>query len=642
MSAYLKFFELEQSPFEGRAQSQVVLGTRALRDAFGRIRTGLEEGASRLCVSGGSGLGKTSLARALPKLLGDEARVATILDPSVPWADYRTSLARQWGIAAGGLARSALVEARADRPLVLVIDQAERADEEFLDHLDVLLSYRTEQDTPVVQSVLLANLDSREGEAPPALMWWLDRIQTLQLEFAPLPRDGVASYVTKHLRRAGWRGSELFSEDAGHAIHAYTGGIPGEISRLCERLLVEAASCEQTRIDAAFVHAVCDPEPVGAEADAIEDDAGTTESDASTTGSDASTTELGATAGEDTPSADDDEAPWTLPDEFEALVGEGDFANVEAPPATAGRAEPSEVQPDGEPDLEAALRYFETAALGESAPRATDADDKAGAPGVTDADDTGGEPRELVADDPTSAERDDFDRAEASLYDATGITEPKAEPIELSDVVAEHDEASEEPSGISGEGEAEAATGTSARERDGVDAAVAPDPESDEIDPVDREWLDGPVTAEELAALRGGVGFDLKRLAGVAIAAAIGGLAIVSFGGNDEEATPQRTPPSMVDVTPAAPPLAEPARGFIDPSTLEGPAKAALEEALAAVPPTVPAPANTGRATRPGEAASAEPRASLSRTRENTVTGTRDEVAESLPASPTGAPEGRP
>ena len=64
MSAYLTFFELEQSPFEGKAQSQVVLGTRALRDAFGTIRSGLEEGASRICVSGGAGLVKTSLARA--------------------------------------------------------------------------------------------------------------------------------------------------------------------------------------------------------------------------------------------------------------------------------------------------------------------------------------------------------------------------------------------------------------------------------------------------------------------------------------------------------------------------------------------------------------------------------------------------
>jgi len=43
MPAYLKYFELERSPFEGRAQSKVVLGTRALRDAFKAIRVGLDE-----------------------------------------------------------------------------------------------------------------------------------------------------------------------------------------------------------------------------------------------------------------------------------------------------------------------------------------------------------------------------------------------------------------------------------------------------------------------------------------------------------------------------------------------------------------------------------------------------------------------
>ena len=127
MSAYLKFFELEQSPFEGKAQSQVVLGTRALRDAFATIRSGLDEGASRLCVSGPEGLGKTSLARALPKLLGEEARVANVLDASIGWDEGRTGIARQWGLEDGRLSRSALITARADRRLVLVGELARHA-----------------------------------------------------------------------------------------------------------------------------------------------------------------------------------------------------------------------------------------------------------------------------------------------------------------------------------------------------------------------------------------------------------------------------------------------------------------------------------------------------------------------------------
>jgi MSHA biogenesis protein MshM len=289
MSAYLKFFDLDQSPFEGKAQAQVVLGTRALRDALATIQTGLAEGASRICVSGGRGLGKTSLARALPKLLSETARVALVLDPTLSWDASRGALAKQWGLESGRLGRAHLLEAARDRRLVLVIDQAERASEEFLDHLDVVLSYRSEDGHPVVQSVLLARLTTTQGEAPSPLIWWLDRIQTLQLQFSPLPHDGIASYIDKHLKRAGWRGERLFSEDAAHAIHGYTGGVPGAVSGLCEELLCKAAAQDLVAIDAAFVRSICE-------------------------------------AGEED---EREEEVWTLEDEFEELALEDEFVDAD-------------------------------------------------------------------------------------------------------------------------------------------------------------------------------------------------------------------------------------------------------------------------------------------------------------------------
>lgn len=263
LSAYLKFFELEQAPFEGDARRRLVLGTEAVHRAFGTIQSGLSEGASRICVSGQDGLGKTSLARALPKLLQDEARVAIVGDPTISWDDCRSSLTKQWSVDSKALSRSTLLEARSEGPLVVVIDEAERASEEFLAHLDVLLSFRTETGDPVVQSVLLANLSTEGKSAPAALLWWLDRLQTLQLEFQPLPREGVGSFLARHLRRAGWRGDALFTEDAGLAIHGYTGGVPGTIYSLCERLLIEAAAQKRSQIDASFVHSICNPDPFG-------------------------------------------------------------------------------------------------------------------------------------------------------------------------------------------------------------------------------------------------------------------------------------------------------------------------------------------------------------------------------------------
>ena len=82
MSAYLTFFELESSPFDTKTQSNLVLGTEALRAAYAQVQKGLEDGSPRICVSGKTGMGKTSLARALPKLLSEKARTVVLLDPT--------------------------------------------------------------------------------------------------------------------------------------------------------------------------------------------------------------------------------------------------------------------------------------------------------------------------------------------------------------------------------------------------------------------------------------------------------------------------------------------------------------------------------------------------------------------------------
>jgi len=273
MSAHLKFFELEQSPFEGEAQARVVLGTRALRDTLDGIRGGLDEGSTHICVTGGPGIGKTSLARALPKLLGDAARVAVVLDPGFAWASLRETIAKQWRLSTRGLARTALIEAARDRRLVIVIDRAERASEEFLDHLDLILSHRDENENPVVQGILLARSSGSDSPGATSLIPWLDRTRTRQIEFAPLAREGIESYIQKRLKRAGWRGERLFSRDAAFAIHDVTGGVPGEVSQLCEQLLSAAAALNRRDIDVVFVQSQCNEGESADESPAFQDDA---------------------------------------------------------------------------------------------------------------------------------------------------------------------------------------------------------------------------------------------------------------------------------------------------------------------------------------------------------------------------------
>ena len=136
MAAYLRFYQLEKSPFENQKQKGLVLGTHSLRAAFAEIKRGLEEDSPRICFSGSSGVGKTSLARALPKRLGDSTKLAAIGNPRRSWQEIRASIAKKFNLSDGAISRRSLMSARArdDQSLVLLIDQAELLSHESLDH----------------------------------------------------------------------------------------------------------------------------------------------------------------------------------------------------------------------------------------------------------------------------------------------------------------------------------------------------------------------------------------------------------------------------------------------------------------------------------------------------------------------------
>ena len=257
MATYLKYHQLERSPFEGASSDRLVLATEALRRAYAEIKIGLEEGAARICLGGGPGIGKSSLARALPKLLAQDAHCVLLRDPSRGWVRMKASIIKQLGLEAGQLSRASLVAARRnDLRIVLVIDEAEHLAAETLEHLDVLLGYKDDRDEQLVHCVLLANLEGAPRGHDVPLLWWLDKLTTRQLTMAAIPASGLRSYIDKHLQKAGAADGSIFEDAAITAIHRYTGGVPGAVSALCEQLLDKAAARKSHSVTAALVASV--------------------------------------------------------------------------------------------------------------------------------------------------------------------------------------------------------------------------------------------------------------------------------------------------------------------------------------------------------------------------------------------------
>ncbi|MBW2724951.1 MAG: hypothetical protein JRE71_11220 [Deltaproteobacteria bacterium] len=229
-----------------------------MKGAFGRVKQGLGEGSPRICLSGSEGIGKTSFCRALPKLLADTAQTAVVLDPRKPWREVRATIAKKFKLDGGAISRKALIAAReGSKQLVLVIDQAEALSHESLDHLDILLQYKCDNGEQLLHCVMLADLDAASTGTEIPLLWWLDKFTTMQLQFSPIPVEGLRHYVEKHLAKAGWAGGELFTNEALTAIHRNTGGVPRAINELCEKILIEGGARAITSITDEFIEELC-------------------------------------------------------------------------------------------------------------------------------------------------------------------------------------------------------------------------------------------------------------------------------------------------------------------------------------------------------------------------------------------------
>ena len=134
MSHYTQFFGFRTRPFDPHGMHSPVMGTEPLQKAFDQIRSALERDVPVILLQGLPGVGKTSLARALPKLLAGQRRILTLKRPGL--GELEEALHAIDSISDPG-------DSEPVAP-AFVFDDAENASEEFLERLSGVLSDWTE------------------------------------------------------------------------------------------------------------------------------------------------------------------------------------------------------------------------------------------------------------------------------------------------------------------------------------------------------------------------------------------------------------------------------------------------------------------------------------------------------------------
>ena len=138
-------------------------------------------------------------------------------------------------------------EARAGRRFVVVMDEAQNMSDDSLEMVRLLTNFETPR-AKLMQIVLSGQPKLSNKLMSPLLEQLRQRISTFcQLE--PLSAEQTAAYINHRLMRAGYAGSQLFTEDALKLLAGASRGIPRTINNLCFNALTLTCALRRKQVD---------------------------------------------------------------------------------------------------------------------------------------------------------------------------------------------------------------------------------------------------------------------------------------------------------------------------------------------------------------------------------------------------------
>ena len=237
---YLTHFGLQDKPFKASPDPKYLwLGARQ-REALAALVAGILGGEGFQVVTGDSGTGKTTLANAVLKELGDRVVAVAVPCPEYEGIDFFKLIAKAYGIGGPQQDHDSLVTGISDfvrrsfssgKRVALMIDDAHRLNSPCLKEL-LDLSRIKENGTRPLRIVFFGETrfnDILSAEANRELSQEVTSRYTLD----PLTKDETAQYIVHRLNIAGCE-REIFTPEAIEEIFHYSQGVPSLINKACD------------------------------------------------------------------------------------------------------------------------------------------------------------------------------------------------------------------------------------------------------------------------------------------------------------------------------------------------------------------------------------------------------------------------
>ncbi len=265
---YLEFYGLLKEPFHITPDPEFLYLSPSHKEALGVILFGVENRAGFMMITGGVGLGKTTILRSALQQF-DRQRVKTVLvfNPCISYRDLVRLIYDELGIEVPEgedqfqliqrLHLALIEEYKQGNNVVLVIDEAQNMPVETLENLRMLSNLETSKDK-LLQIILVGQQPELENLLNGDALRQLKQRIAHRATLVKLTPKESADYIRHRLDIALGVKASPFSKQAVKKIVNHCDGVPRCINIICSNALVSGYGSGQKPIGPKLVQEVID------------------------------------------------------------------------------------------------------------------------------------------------------------------------------------------------------------------------------------------------------------------------------------------------------------------------------------------------------------------------------------------------
>jgi len=253
---HLTYYKLSADPFRLSPDPRFCFPHRTYRKAMTYMRHALQRAEGFIVITGQPGMGKTTLINDLFRgISSDQINIARLVSTQLVADDLLRLVAYELDLDPAGIDKASVLnrvgqflkqQHREGRRTLLVVDEAQDVTGEALEELRLLTNLQVDGQQ-LLQIFLVGQEELRDLVSAPTLVQLHQRV-IAAAHIDPLSGAETREYIKHRLRRVGWEGDPLISNQAYTMIHRFSRGIPRQINQICSRLLLHGSIEERHRL----------------------------------------------------------------------------------------------------------------------------------------------------------------------------------------------------------------------------------------------------------------------------------------------------------------------------------------------------------------------------------------------------------